>query len=70
MNFIGVVHAREIVRLVVVKLFSVVIPYSSDFVIVNRIMPAIVTLSNDSDLYVLSFSFHFMRILFDIFVEL
>ncbi|XP_065212820.1 RAB11-binding protein RELCH homolog [Planococcus citri] len=46
----GVVHSREAVRSVVVKLFSSIIPSSSDFIIVNRIMPAIVTLSNDADL--------------------
>ncbi|KAK7603248.1 hypothetical protein V9T40_003247 [Parthenolecanium corni] len=45
----GVVHPREAVRVTVVKLFSVLIPSSTDFVVINRIIPAILTLSNDQD---------------------
>lgn len=48
--FLGVVHPREVVRVAVVKLFAVIIPSSSDFIIINRIIPAILTLSNDQDM--------------------
>lgn len=48
--FIGVVHPREVVRITVVKLFSMLISGSSDFIVINRIIPAILTLSNDQDM--------------------
>lgn len=48
----GVIHQRELVRNAVLKLFVSVIPNVSHFSITNRIIPALVTLSNDADLNV------------------
>lgn len=50
-NFIGVISQKEVVRLAVTKLLSSVMPFLSDVNITNRIVPALITLSNDSNRY-------------------
>lgn len=52
MTFSGVISQKEVVRLAVTKLLSSVMPFLSDIMITNRIVPALITLSNDSNWYV------------------
>ncbi|XP_022161286.1 lisH domain and HEAT repeat-containing protein KIAA1468-like isoform X1 [Myzus persicae] len=45
----GVISQKEAVRLAVTELLSSIMPYLSDINITNRIVPALITLSNDSN---------------------
>lgn len=53
-DFIGVISQKEAVRLAVTELLSSVMPYLSDINITNRIVPALITLSNDSNWFVIN----------------
>lgn len=63
-GFIGVISQKEAVRLAVTKLLSSIMPYLSDVLITNRIVPALVTLSNDFSWLVIKILFIYTYIFF------